>query len=141
MVGMFLLSLLFKILSSRLSFKLFHLQQETLYCISSLLSAIKGITSAYQSLLMFLPSILILISISLSLAFLTIYSIYGIRKISKQLGTFLLQFGIISCSILCSNCGLLVIVQILQFIGRLGVTIPTWICFQIAYSHKKHPFW
>ena len=47
---------------------------------SSLLSAIKGMSSAYMRLLIFLQAILILAYASASLAFFMIYSVYKLNK-------------------------------------------------------------
>ena len=71
---------------------------------SSLLSAIRVISSAYLRLLMFLSPILIPACNSSSLAFRMMYSVYRLNKQQTALLYSFLNLELISCSIQGSNC-------------------------------------
>ena len=88
---------------------------------SSSFSAITVLSSAYLSLLIFLPAILIPASASSSPAFRMIYSAYKLinRLTVYSLEVLLPQFVTTSCSISDSNCCFLICIQVFQETGKV----------------------
>jgi len=82
---------------------------------SSSLSAIRVVSSAYLSLLIFLPAILIPACASFSPAFLMMYSVYKLNKQgdNTSLDLFLFLFGT------SSNCCFLTCIQVSQKAGQV----------------------
>ena len=90
---------------------------------SSLLSAIRVISSTYLRLLMFFLPILILAYNSSSPAFLMMLSAYRLNRHGNSIFSFL-NLAPINCSIQCSNCCFLTCTQASQETGKM-----------ICYSH------
>ena len=77
MIGTGALMLVFRILSVKPTFSLFHFYQEALFFSSSSLSAERVVSSAYLRLLIFLPAIFIPACASSSMAFYMMYFAYS----------------------------------------------------------------
>ena len=87
---------------------------------SSLLSAIRVVSSAYLRLLIFLPEILIPAYGSFSMAFLMMYSAYKLNKQGDNILDVLLpNLEPICCSMSSSNCCFLTYIRISQEAGQV----------------------
>ena len=90
---------------------------------SSLLSAIRVVSSAYLRLLIFLPSILITVCASSSLALHIMYTEYKLNKQGVNIHPWYTRFPNlepVSCSMSSSNCWFLTCIQISQEAGKVS---------------------
>ena len=101
-MGLYAMILVFWMLSFKLAFSLSSLTLIKRLFSSSLLSAVRVVSSAYMRLLIFLPAILIPDCYSSSLAFLMMYSAYKLNKQGDNIQPWCISFTILNQSfVLC----------------------------------------
>ena len=129
-----------------LSFKpTFSLSSFTLIkrCFSSLLSAVRVLSSAYLRLLIFLQAILIPACASSSLAFLMMYSAYKLNKQGDNIQPWCYSFPNLEpvhCSMSSSNCCFLTEYRFLRRQVKWSGIPISWRIFQFVLIHTVKGF-
>ena len=101
------------------------------------LSAIRGVSSAYMRLLIFLPAILIPACASSSLAFHMIYSAFKLNKQGTDTSYSFPNYESVSCSTSGSNCCFLTIYSFLRRQVMWSGTPICWRIFQLVIHTVK----
>jgi len=124
MIGQNAVILVFWILSFKPAFSLFSFTLIKRIFSSSSLSAIRVVSFAYLSLLIFLQEILIPARDSSSLAFHMMYSAYNLNKQSENIQPCTPNLEPVHCSMSSSNC-FLAHIQVSQKTGKVVWVLPS----------------